>query len=56
MTRSMVRYSGIVENKMEATKVYWYGLGFRDNGKENGNYYSILGLYWDYGKRKWKLL
>ena len=24
------------------------GLGFRewDNGKENGNYYSILGLYW----------
>ena len=21
------------------------GLGFRDNGKENGNYYSILGLY-----------
>ena len=26
------------------------GLGFRvqgwDNGKENGNYYSILGFYW----------
>ena len=20
---------------------------YRDNGKENGNYYSILGLYWD---------
>ena len=19
---------------------------FKDNGKENGNYYSILGLYW----------
>ena len=27
----------------------------RDNGKENGNYYSILGLYRDNGKRKWKL-
>ena len=28
-------------------KVYWdYIVGFyRDNGKENGNYYSILGLY-----------
>ena len=27
---------------------------YRDNGKENGNYYSIigfmLGLYWDNGK------
>ena len=26
------------------------GLGFSDNGKENGNYYSILGLYRDNGK------
>ena len=25
--------------------------GWKDNGKENGNYYSILfGLYWDNGK------
>ena len=23
---------------------------YRDNGKENGNYYSILGLFWDTGK------
>ena len=23
----------------------WFRLGFKDNGKENGNYYSILGLY-----------
>ena len=21
---------------------------YKDNGKENGNYYSILGLYWGY--------
>ena len=37
-----------------------------DNGKENGNYWDyrdsiriigyILGLCWDKGKRKWKLL
>ena len=26
---------GIMEKKMETTIVYW------DNGKENGNYYSI---------------
>ena len=26
------------------------GLGFRENGKENGSYYSILGLYRDNGK------
>ena len=30
-----------MEKKMETTIVYW---GYRDNGKENGNYYSILGL------------
>ena len=31
---------------MEATIVYWDILGsYRDNGKENGSYYSILGLY-----------
>ena len=30
-----------MEKKMETTIVYW---GSRDNGKENGNYYSILGL------------
>ena len=28
------------ESKMETSLVYW---GNRDNGKENGNYYSILG-------------
>ena len=33
---------------METTTVYW-GL-YRDDGKENGNYYSILGAYWDNGK------
>ena len=30
-----------MEKKMETTIVYW---DYRDNGKENGNYYSILGL------------
>ena len=30
-----------MEKKIETTIVYW---GYRDNGKENGNYYSILGL------------
>ena len=35
-------YRGIMEKKMETTMVYW---GYRgDNGKENGNYYGILGL------------
>ena len=33
---------------METTIVYW-GL-FWDNGKSNGNYYSILGVYRDNGK------
>ena len=32
-------YIGIMEKKMETTIVYW-GL-YWDNGKENGNYYSI---------------
>ena len=31
----------MMENKMETTIVYWGYL--RDNGKENGNYYSIIG-------------
>ena len=35
-------YIGIMENQMETTIVYW-GL-YRDNGKSNGNYYSILGF------------
>ena len=31
-----------MEKNMETTMVYW---GYsRDNGKENGNYYGILGL------------
>ena len=29
---------------METTIAYRGSIG--DNGKENGNYYSILGLYW----------
>ena len=33
-------YTGIMENKMETTIICW-GL-YRDNGKENGNYCSIL--------------
>ena len=37
-------YMGIMEKKMETTIVYW-GL-YEDNGKENGNYYSILGFIW----------
>ena len=43
-------YIRIMERKMETTIVYWgyirviLGL-YRDIGKENGNYYSILGLY-----------
>ena len=28
----------------------WTLLVYRDNEKENGSYYSILGLYWDNGK------
>ena len=32
-----------MEKKMETTIVYWGYIG--NNGKENGNYYSILRLY-----------
>ena len=41
-----------MEKKMETTVVYWGYIGglYRDNGKENGHYYSILGLYRDNGK------
>ena len=35
-------YIGIMEKKMETTIVNW-GL-YWDNGKENGNYYSKLGV------------
>ena len=39
-------YIGMMEKRMETTIVYWGYIGsHRDNGKENGNYYSILGLY-----------
>ena len=51
-------YMGIMEKKMETTRVirviyrdygvYWGYMG--NNGKENGNYYSILGLYGGNGK------
>ena len=45
---------GIMEKKKETTIMglgFWVILGlYRDNGKENGNYYIIigyiLGLYW----------
>ena len=37
---------GMMEKKMDTTIVI-LGL-YRDNGKENGNYYGILGLYWVY--------
>ena len=38
-------YIGAMEKKMETTIVYWGKIGiiYRDNGKEIGNYYSILG-------------
>ena len=35
-------YNGIMEKKMETTIVNW-GL-YWDDGKENGNYYSKLGV------------
>ena len=36
---------------METTIVNWVNLGFRDNGKENADYYSKLGLgFRDNGK------
>ena len=42
---------------METRTVHWghirgyrdYIGQYRDDGKENGNYYSMLGLYWDNG-------
>ena len=34
---------------METTILYRGYIGVH-NGKENENYYSILGLYWDKGK------
>ena len=36
---------GIIETKMETTIVDWGYIGILD--KENGNYYSRLGLYRD---------
>ena len=35
-----------LEKNMETTTGNWCYIG--NNGKENGNYYSILGLYWCY--------
>ena len=34
-----------MEEKMQTTIVYWGSIGLMDNGKENENYYSILGIY-----------
>ena len=37
-------YAGDVQPELQYT---WVILGeYRGNGKENGNYYSIFGLYW----------
>ena len=38
---------GIMEKNMETTMLYWSSILrlYWDNGKENGNYHSILGLY-----------
>ena len=33
-----------MEKKIQTTVVFW---GCIDNGKENTNYYSILGFYWE---------
>ena len=38
----------IMEKKMETTMIYWsyiYIYICRDDGKENENYYDIVGLY-----------
>ena len=35
-------YIGIMDKKMDTASIFGFS---RDNGKENGNYYSILGLY-----------
>ena len=35
---------------MEATIVCWGSKGKMENGKENGSFYSILGLYGDNGE------
>ena len=56
-------YTGIMEKNMETIgiigiiqRLYWDNIGvilglYRDNGKENGNYYSMLGvkLCWGWG-------
>ena len=33
---------GLIGSRDKQLGIYW------DNGKENGNYYSILELYWGY--------
>ena len=43
-------FIGIMEKRMETTIIYWGNIGviwglYRDNGKGNGNYYSILGNF-----------
>ena len=46
---------GIMEKKMETTIIYWVIFGlYRDNGKENGNYY--YGLYRDYVRYIWGIM
>ena len=45
---------GIMEKKMETTIIYWGSIG--NKAKENDNYCITLGVYWDTGREKWKLL
>ena len=42
---------GIIGFILGLLRIYW-GL-CRANGKENGNYCSMLGLYRDKGQEKW---
>ena len=46
LTVAMVRALG---GSLRLFEILWE-LSYGDNGKENGNYYSILGLYVENGK------
>ena len=41
-TTACLVFIEVMEKKMITTTLFWF---VRDNGKDNGNYYSILGLY-----------
>ena len=55
---SLILQSELMQTKFE--RFHFAALGksgqYRDNEQENGNYYSMLGVYKDKRKRKWKLL